>query len=75
MPNELTQPGSEERANQISASRAPYRLELQADPGEPILAIYAQAPSLDAAQRLANAATAGLQRLPASAWRDSKGSR
>jgi hypothetical protein len=60
VPNELTQPGSEERADQIRASRAPYRLELQSDPAEPILAIYAQAPSLDAAQRLANAAGAGL---------------
>jgi hypothetical protein len=60
VPNELTQPGSEERADQIRASRAPYRLELQSDPAEPVLAIYAQAPSLDAAQRLANAAGPGL---------------
>jgi hypothetical protein len=61
VPIPLTQPGSEERASQIRASHAPYRLELQADPAEPILAIYAEAPSAPEAQRLANAAMLGLQ--------------
>jgi hypothetical protein len=61
VPIPLTEPGSEERASQIRDSRAPYRLELQSDPSEPVLAIYSQAPSTDAAQRLANAATLGLQ--------------
>jgi hypothetical protein len=60
VPIPLTQPGSEERADQIRASKAPYRLELQSDPGEPVLAVYAQAPSVDAAQRLANSAAVGL---------------
>jgi hypothetical protein len=60
VPGELTQPGSEERADQIRATKAPYRLELQSDPSEPTLAIYAQAPSFDAAQRLADSASLGL---------------
>jgi hypothetical protein len=61
VPVPLTQPGSEERASQILASRAPYRFELQSDPDEPILAIYAEAPSGPEAQRLANAAMPGLE--------------
>jgi hypothetical protein len=60
VPIPLTEPGSEERASQIQDSRAPYRLELQSDPFEPILAIYAEAPSFDEAQRLANSAVLGL---------------
>ena len=46
VPIPLIEPGSEERASQIRDSRAPYRLELQSDPAEPILAIYAEAPSV-----------------------------
>ena len=48
-PHSLLQIGSEERANQIRDSSAPYRLELQSSPAEPILAIYSEAPSLDTA--------------------------
>ena len=45
-----------------SATRsAPYRLELQSDPSEPILAVYSQAPSAAEAQRLADSAILGLQ--------------
>jgi hypothetical protein len=61
VPIPLTQPGSEERADQIVASRAPYRLDTQADPGEPILSIYAEAPSFEQAQRLADSVVPGLQ--------------
>jgi hypothetical protein len=61
VPIPLMQPGSEERADQIRASHAPYRLELQSDPAESILAIYAEAPSWPEAQRLANSAVLGLQ--------------
>jgi hypothetical protein len=57
----LTEQGSEERASQIQGSRAPYRLEMQAEPGEPILSIYAEAPSFEEAQHLANAAITGLR--------------
>ena len=61
VPIPLTEPASEERASQIRATRAPYRLELQSDPGEPVLAIYAVAPSWQEAQRLADSAVPGLQ--------------
>ena len=60
-PHSLLQIGSEERANQIRDSNAPYRLELQSSPAEPILAIYSEAPSLDTARRLADSAVPGLQ--------------
>jgi hypothetical protein len=60
-PIQFLEAGSEEHANQIRASRAPYRLELQADPGQPILAIYTEAPTLGEALRLANSAILGLQ--------------
>jgi hypothetical protein len=61
VPETFTEPGSEERASQIRDSRAPYRLELQSVPTEPILAVYAEAPSFDEAQRLANGAILGLR--------------
>jgi hypothetical protein len=61
VPIPLTEPGSEERASQIRGTRAPYRLELQSDPDEPVLAIYAEAPSADEAARLADGAVSGLR--------------
>jgi hypothetical protein len=61
VPIPLTQPGSEERADQIRDSRAAYRLDLQSEPDEPILTIYAEAPSFPEAQRLADGAITGLQ--------------
>ncbi len=61
VPSTLTEPGSEERASQIRDSKAPYRLELQSDPFQPLLSIYAEAPSLDEALRLANSAQLGLE--------------
>jgi hypothetical protein len=61
VPIPLLEPGSEERASQIRDSRLPYRLELQSGPTEPIVAIYAEAPSWPEAQRLADAAVAGLR--------------
>jgi hypothetical protein len=57
----MREPDSEQRANQIVASRKPYRLETQADPARPILNIYAQAPSAAAAERLANASVEALR--------------
>jgi len=57
----MREPDSEQRASQIVASRAPYRLELQADPFRPVLNIYAQAPSAAAAERLANASVLSLR--------------
>lgn len=61
VPYTFTQPGSEERAGQILDARAPYRLEMQASAGEPILAVYAQAPTPAAAAKLADAAVLGLE--------------
>jgi hypothetical protein len=61
MPLVLTEPGSEERASQIAVSSRPYRLEVQARPSAPVIDIYAQAPSTGEAERLANAAVAGLR--------------
>ncbi len=61
VPITLTEPGSEERASQIRDSRLPYRLELQSDPDEPVLAVYAQGPSELEAKGLADASVAGLR--------------
>ena len=67
---QFSEAGSEEHASQLVASNAPYRLELQADRrSEPILTIYAEAPSVDQALRLANCAVRGFARLPAGAGR------
>jgi hypothetical protein len=60
-PHSLLQIGSEERANQIRVAKAPYRLELQPAPNEPVLTIYAEAPSAEAAELLANSSVQGLQ--------------
>jgi hypothetical protein len=69
VPYTFTQPDSEERASQILDASAPYRLEMQASTREPILAVYAQAPTPTAAVRLADAAVLGLQDyLRALAW-------
>jgi hypothetical protein len=69
VPISFTQPNSEQRASDIAASLAPYRLEVQARPTLPIIDVYAEAPSVAAAQCLANEApvalTAYLQNLAA----------
>lgn len=59
-PHSLLQIGSEERANQIRDSAAPYRLEMQSSPNEPILTIYSVTPSVETARRLADSAVLGL---------------
>jgi hypothetical protein len=58
---EMREPDSEQRANQIRMEQQPYRLDIQADPGGPIISIYAQAPSPARAMDLANAAVASLK--------------
>jgi hypothetical protein len=55
VPAVLKEPDNERRANEILLSRAPYRLDIQARPTVPILDIYAEAPTADAAKRLAEA--------------------
>ena len=59
-PIQFTMAGSEEHASQLVASDAPYRLELQPSPSEPILTIYTEASSVGGAVRLATSATLGL---------------
>jgi hypothetical protein len=50
------EPDAEHRANQIRVANDPYKLEIQARPGLPVLDIYAQAPSVGDAEALAEAA-------------------
>ncbi len=57
----LTEPDSEQRANDIRDSRLPYRLEVQPDATLPSFNIYTQAPTPDEAARLADAAVPGLR--------------
>jgi hypothetical protein len=61
VPRVLTEPGSEKRASDLLASAEQYRLDIQADPTVPVLDIYSQAPSPEAATRLANSAVSGLR--------------
>jgi O-Antigen ligase len=60
VPISFTQPGSEQRASDIAASLAPYRIEVEARPLLPIIDVYAEAPSVGAAECLANAAPVAL---------------
>lgn len=55
VPRSLIEPDGERRADEIRAAAAPYRLEIQARPGLPVLDIYARAPSADRARQLADA--------------------
>ncbi len=49
------EPDNEHRASQIVASHAPYQLDIQARTPLPVLDIYAQAPTVAEAEKLANA--------------------
>jgi hypothetical protein len=59
--NALSQSNSEERATQLLLSHRRYQLDVQTTPGRPILNIFAQAPSVPEAERLADAAVAALR--------------
>jgi hypothetical protein len=61
VPRVLTEPGSEKRSSDILRSTDQYRLDIQANPTVPILDIYSQAPTKEAAVRLANSAVDGLR--------------
>lgn len=61
VPLDLTQPGSEQRANDISRSGKPYAVESQARQNSPIVDIYTRAPTTPEAIKLANAAVVALQ--------------
>lgn len=57
----FNEPDSERRADQIAGAAKPYRLEVRADPEVPTLHVYAQAPSVVEARRLADAAVPGME--------------
>ena len=61
VPRVLTEPGSEKRSSDILRSTDQYRLDIQANPTVPILDISSQAPTKQAAERLANSAVDGLR--------------
>jgi hypothetical protein len=56
----LTEPDSERRTSDIRDSNLAYRLEVQPHPTLPSLNVYAQAPTVAEAQRLADSAVPGL---------------
>jgi hypothetical protein len=69
VPLALTEPDTERRAADIAESKLPYRLEVQSRPTSPILDVYAQAPTAEAAVRLADQAVVAVE-----AWmRDTAG--
>jgi hypothetical protein len=57
------EPSAERRASQLQAERGQYRLRFDSeeDQNVPIVSVYAQAPTVEAAGRLANAATVGMR--------------
>ena len=60
VPDELTEPDSPQRASDIQASNATYRVEMQSRASQPIIDIYTEAPTVAAAECLANAAPVSL---------------
>jgi hypothetical protein len=61
VPSALLEPGSEQRAADISRSNLDYGIEVQARPFSPVIDIYTRAPSTVEAERLADAAVPGLR--------------
>ena len=57
----FTEPDSERRADQIAGARKAYRLETRAGQTLPTVDIYAQAPTVAEAQRLADAVAPGVR--------------
>lgn len=57
----LTDPDSERRANMIAEENALYRLEVHPNPTLPSLSLYAGAPTVREAERLADSAVSGLR--------------
>ena len=67
---------AEQRANEILVANRPYKLEMQPDPNEPLIAIYGQAPSAAAAERLTDVAVTALrQYVAANPWATGLGRR
>lgn len=61
VPRVLTEPGSEKRASDLLRSTDQYKIDVEANPSVPILDVYTQAPTTDAALRLANGSIEGLR--------------
>lgn len=61
VPSVITEPDSERRASTILDSTKKYRLNVQPNPTLPIINVYAQAPTVAEAERLADAAAPGLR--------------
>ena len=61
VPRALPEPGHEPGTTDILTSTDEYRIDVQVQPTAPIIDIYVQAPSADAASHLANASVAGLR--------------
>ena len=55
VPSVITEPDSERRASTILDSTKKYRLNVQPNPTLPIINVYAQAPTVAEAERLADA--------------------
>src|SRR4051812_29376706 len=60
VPIALTEPDSERRASEIQASKSPYRLEMQTQSLLPTIDLFSQAPSVEGAKCVADAAPAAL---------------
>ena len=60
-PRARVEAGNEKKASDILRSNDQYRLNIQANPTVPMLDIYAQTPTADTAETLANAAVNSLQ--------------
>jgi hypothetical protein len=61
LPRALPEPGQEPKTSDILKSTDEYRLHVQVQPTAPIIDVYAQAPSAEAASRLADASVLGLR--------------
>ncbi len=59
LPTSETEPTAERRANDITREGQVYRLTFRAEPEQPTITIFAQAPDADSARKLANAAAQG----------------
>jgi hypothetical protein len=60
LPRSATEPGSERRSSDLIKETDKYRLSISSNVAQPIIYVAAQAPSGEAAGRLANAAVDGL---------------
>ena len=66
----FTEPDSERRAEQIASAAKPYRLEARAGQTLPIVDLYAQAPTVAEAQRLADAVVPAMREYLAESARE-----